>query len=235
LNDVCDAARDAVDRPGRPIPSGRVSRRMAATLAIGLLAGGLICCACLGMRTLVVGGSLVACVVGYDVMLKRTPLAPVLMGMCRGFNLMLGMSVGGGLLRSADIYAIGLMWLYVSAVTCFARYESAAGDRGRLRWAGAGALVAVVGLVGVQAFLEHSDGWQFLLVGVLLGQVAVPARRAMVSGTPADVQWAVKTFVLSIVLFDACLVFAARGPMMAALVAVLMVPSIALASRFRVT
>jgi len=33
LNDACDAELDAVERPKRPIPSGRVSRLTAATRA----------------------------------------------------------------------------------------------------------------------------------------------------------------------------------------------------------
>ena len=40
LNDVCDAELDAVERPERPIPSGRISRHAALRVGIGLLVGG---------------------------------------------------------------------------------------------------------------------------------------------------------------------------------------------------
>src|SRR4051794_18903735 len=41
LNDAFDAETDRLERPGRPIPSGRVGRTTAATLASGLLIAGL--------------------------------------------------------------------------------------------------------------------------------------------------------------------------------------------------
>ncbi|HEY0108067.1 MAG TPA: UbiA family prenyltransferase, partial [Fibrella sp.] len=41
LNDVFDAELDAVERPERAIPSGRVTLRQASTLGIGLLALGI--------------------------------------------------------------------------------------------------------------------------------------------------------------------------------------------------
>ena len=40
LNDVCDIEIDRVERPGRPLPSGRISLPIARTLAILLLFSG---------------------------------------------------------------------------------------------------------------------------------------------------------------------------------------------------
>src|SRR6266581_4496360 len=42
LNDVFDVELDRVERPGRPLPSGRVSIRFAKGLAVFLLAIGLV-------------------------------------------------------------------------------------------------------------------------------------------------------------------------------------------------
>src|ERR687889_847591 len=42
LNDVFDAELDAVERPGRPIPSGLVKKRNAAFLGGSLLLGGVL-------------------------------------------------------------------------------------------------------------------------------------------------------------------------------------------------
>src|SRR5258707_13721484 len=43
FNDVFDREVDALERPKRPIPSGRVSVRGAVTFGAGLLATGLVC------------------------------------------------------------------------------------------------------------------------------------------------------------------------------------------------
>src|SRR3990172_6167608 len=42
LNDVCDYEEDCRERPERPLPSGRITRRAAAWLGVGLLIAGLL-------------------------------------------------------------------------------------------------------------------------------------------------------------------------------------------------
>jgi len=51
LNDVFDAALDALERPERPIPSGRISRRAAAVFGTLLLLLGITAAACLSVST----------------------------------------------------------------------------------------------------------------------------------------------------------------------------------------
>lgn len=235
LNDVLDAARDAVQRPERPIPSGAISRKAAAVLAIALLTLGCALSASASDRAMRLGLVLAACIVLYDGILKGTFLAAPTMGACRAVNLLLGMSVVDAWNAPPNLYAAGLMWLYVTSLTFFARREAGHALRSQLRAATIGLSAAVVGLIGVQAFKTGADTWYLLLVGVLLGQVVVPARRALATGAAADIQQAVHVFVLCIVLFDACLVFASRGPLLAAPVLLLLVPTIALGRSFRVT
>ncbi len=235
LNDVLDAARDAVQRPRRPIPSGAVSRKAAAVLAIALLAIGCALSASVSDRAMWLGMALAAGIVLYDGILKRGFLAAPAMGACRALNLLLGMSVVDTWDAPVNLFAAGLMWLYVTSLTHFARHEAGHSSRARLRAGGIGLSVAVVGLIGVQAFLPETDTWYLLLVGVLLGQVVTPARRALATGAPAEIQHAVHVFVLSIVVLDACLVFASRGPLLAAPVLLLLVPTTALGRYFRVT
>ena len=149
LNDVCDARRDATLRPERPIPSGRLSRAAAARLAIVLLGGGLAAAACLSVRSASIAGALVASIVLYDAVLKTTPLAPGVMGLCRALNLVLGLSVVPIAVEPATLAPVALVWLYVASLTLFARRESVANGRAPLSVALVGVLLAVVG----QAFL----------------------------------------------------------------------------------
>jgi len=58
---------------------------------------------------------------------------------------------------------------------------------------------------------------------------------AVVDPKPASVQRAVKTFVISIILFDTCTVWAARGLGAGLVVAVLLLPTLWLGRVFRVT
>ncbi|MEX2285469.1 MAG: UbiA family prenyltransferase, partial [Planctomycetaceae bacterium] len=90
FNDFFDRARDARERPQRPIPSGRVSAGMAAVLASVLMVAGIFAAAAVALQSLYVALALALCVLAYDGLLKSTPLGPLAMGGCRFLNVMLG-------------------------------------------------------------------------------------------------------------------------------------------------
>ncbi len=99
LNDVFDAEVDARERPERPIPSGRISLRAATAVGWAMLTSGVLVAWLCGLissdwRPGAVAMLLAGCILLYDAVLKRTPLAPLAMGACRMLNVMLGMSLG---------------------------------------------------------------------------------------------------------------------------------------------
>src|SRR5262249_12786654 len=101
-NDFFDFEQDRGERPFRPIPSRRVTRRAAAWLGTVLLGAGLLFAAAAGWRgtawdrtPLLLGGILAAAILLYDGWLKRTGAGPLGMGTCRFLNVMLGLTVGG--------------------------------------------------------------------------------------------------------------------------------------------
>ncbi len=235
LNDVVDAQRDATERPSRPIPSGTVSRRGAVILAVALLLGGLGLCAPLHDAQRWLGSGLVVSIVLYDLVVKKTALAPAAMGTCRALNLLMGMSVVGTLTAAPNVIAAALIWLYVASVTHFAGTEAAHSSTMRLRIGTLGVVLASVGLIGVSAFLERPDMGFMLLVAVLLGRVAAGVIPALRTCAPNCVQQATEAFVQCLIIFDACLVFVARGPLAAAIVLALLLPTVLLSTRFRVT
>ncbi len=235
LNDVLDAAKDARERPHRPIPSGAVSRGAALVATIVLFAVGLWMCARAGPIALQVGALLVLAIVLYDVFLKKTVVAPGVMGMCRALNLLLGMSCVVPLGTVPNVFVALVMWVYVTGLTAFARNEAAESSRWKLRWSSRAIMAAVLSLALLWSILPDGHWAYLLLVGLLLGQVRVMARRAVTTCAPADVQRAVKSFVLMIIVLDACIVFAAAGPLKAGLVLCLLVPTIVLGKRLAMT
>jgi 4-hydroxybenzoate polyprenyltransferase len=90
-NDLCDLAEDRIERPGRPLPSGRISLRAARTVAwllmlLGLCFAALACWASLAVAVVLVGTIWV-----YNRYAKREPVfGPLMMGLCRGLSLLLG-------------------------------------------------------------------------------------------------------------------------------------------------
>jgi len=91
LNDAFDAAIDAVERPERPIPSGRVSRATVFVAGFFMLAAGIALVAYVDQARNgdAAGGAglaavaLAAAIVFYDWYHKANPLSPVVMGLCR--------------------------------------------------------------------------------------------------------------------------------------------------------
>ncbi|WP_433312918.1 SCO3242 family prenyltransferase [Micromonospora chersina] len=94
-NDWADRRLDAVERPERPIPSGRVRPATALGVAAGLTAAGLaVAGAAGGRRATAVAVPLAAAIWGYDLLAKNTAAGPAVMAACRGLDVLLGASVG---------------------------------------------------------------------------------------------------------------------------------------------
>jgi 4-hydroxybenzoate polyprenyltransferase len=129
LNDFFDAEVDAVERPERPIPSGRISRSTAGFVGWNLLAAGVLAswlAAWLSQRPVaaLIGALLAIAVVQYNSLLKNTWAGPVAMGWCRTLNVFLGASVAADLsdepLAWAFAFGVGV---YTVGLTYVARSE----------------------------------------------------------------------------------------------------------------
>ncbi|KLN35229.1 SCO3242 family prenyltransferase [Cellulosimicrobium cellulans] len=121
LNDYADRDLDAVERPERPIPSGRISEGRALRVAVGLTAAGVgLAAAGGGARALAVAVPLAASVWTYDTVAKEHAVGPVVMAACRGLDVLLGAGVGH--LRAALPAAAG-MAVHTAGVTFVSRGE----------------------------------------------------------------------------------------------------------------
>ncbi|WP_037852255.1 SCO3242 family prenyltransferase [Streptomyces sp. NRRL S-1824] len=96
LNDWADRDEDAIDRPHRPIPSGRITPGAALAAAGALTAAGLTLAARAGRPALMVATGLAATVWAYDLHLKHTPAGPAAMAGARALDLLLGATATAG-------------------------------------------------------------------------------------------------------------------------------------------
>ncbi len=236
LNDVFDYRIDLEERPGRPIPSGRVGLRFASILGLGLLALGLVLAALNGsIATLGVAAALVACVLGYDLGLKRTPIGPLVMGSCRGLNLLLGMSQDPGLGGRPGGIVVTSLVLFVAGITWISRSEVLSGRSGGVIVGsiveGLGGLGLLVGALLAQGFPGADAGRPIvpieglLVLATVLLIVARADARAIRTPRPESIQAAVKTGVLALVWLNVGLVASVRGPGPALAVAALWIPA----------
>ncbi|WP_435018895.1 UbiA family prenyltransferase [Tundrisphaera sp. TA3] len=235
LNDVFDHDIDLRERPERPLPSGQVSRGLAAAFGWGTLLLGILAAFGSGSATSgIVAAGLVACVLAYDGGMKRTPLGPQFMGACRGLSFLLGMSQAPDLGGPAGWLIAASLMVFVAGVTWISRSEVETGQTRGL----VGGLVlqnlAFAGLTAAFVMARASEitlavGLAVLtLVGLVVDRAGLRAYRDPV---PATFQKAVKTGVLSLVWIDVAAVMAARGPAYALAVALLWVPAFLIGRR----
>ncbi len=240
LNDVFDRDIDAAERPGRPIPSGRISLKAAQTLGWGLLGAGVAAAAVAsGMngnaRPAVIGVLLAVAIVAYNRVLKRLPMGPLGMGACRFLNVLLGMSL-------AEIPWLPVHWqvaagigVYIIGVTWFARTEAETSNRLPLILS-----VAVMGCgVALLATLRSAatgnelpeirlpENWNVFWAAIAL-VIGWRALRAIADPEPETVQAAVKSCLLGLIVLDAAVVVATHNPTYAVAVAALSVPMVVL-------
>ncbi|MFF6876146.1 SCO3242 family prenyltransferase [Streptomyces sp. NPDC012474] len=127
LNDWADRDVDAVERPHRPLPSGRVRPAAALTAACALTGAGLALAARAGRPALAVAAPLAVTVWAYDLGLKHTPAGPLTMGTARGLDLLLGAAATTGHARPA-LPSAALLGTHTLAVTTVSRQEAQGGS-----------------------------------------------------------------------------------------------------------
>ncbi|SCE98252.1 4-hydroxybenzoate polyprenyltransferase [Micromonospora coriariae] len=178
-NDWADRRLDAVERPERPIPSGRVAPAAAVGLAAGLTAAGLgLAAAVGGRRAAALAVPLAASIWGYDLLAKNTAAGPAVMAACRGLDVLLGAS-GGRLTRALP--AAATVAAHTWTVTALSRREVTGADAALpLRTLAGTALVAASAAapdgrarsVGIVAALPAIlSGWYAARYGAAQAQV----------------------------------------------------------------
>jgi 4-hydroxybenzoate polyprenyltransferase len=246
FNDVFDRKVDAIERPRRPIPSGRVSVGGAISFGAGLVAAGLVCSFAAGTGAAIVATLLTGFIFLYDSAAKSTIIGPVVMGACRFLNVMLGASLAphsAGTTNApwADVWALPQLHVaaglavYIAGVTWFARHEAGTSRKPQLAAAMGTINLGIAILIGfVMNWPEAPD--RRVRAALALGLVGLVINRrllvAVFDPVPAKVQAAIRTMLLSLIMLDASLVFFVQENSACALaVALLLIPA-TLLSRF---
>lgn len=213
LNDAADADLDRVERPERPIPSGRISRRGAVGVASALTVAGLAVAGLTGGRSsLAIAVPLAASVWTYDLVAKRGWTGPLVMGACRGLDVLLGAGRDGAVAAARPAL---VMAGHTASVTALSRGE-VHGTRPVVAIAASAATLAT-GAAAVRP--ERSVAGLVSLAAVL--RFLVPTLRAQVAAATDPAAPAVRTAtrrgILAMVPLQAALTARAGRPLDAAI------------------
>ncbi|MBT3191732.1 MAG: UbiA family prenyltransferase [Verrucomicrobia bacterium] len=123
-NDCADYTEDCRERPQRPLPSGRISRRQAAAVGAGLAVAGVGLAWLLGIHAGIVATALLLLVVAYNFGSRRIRLLGLFnMGGCRAGSVLLGAAAARSPVTwppivfaaaaGIGLYIVGVAWLAV--------------------------------------------------------------------------------------------------------------------------
>ncbi|WP_020605254.1 UbiA-like protein EboC [Spirosoma spitsbergense] len=234
FNDVFDAELDAIERPERPIPSGVVQKQTAVLLGIGLLFVGIAASFLVNQTAgfLAIGITVASLV--YDRFGKHHSwLGPVNMGLCRGLNLLLGVSI-------LPEEVIPWIWVgvvpiaYIAAITMISRGEVHGGSPVTLRVAGL-LYALVIGCVAALAQRQQQLGTALPFLLLFGYYIFPPLWRAVKDPVGRNIGLAVKAGVLSLIVMNAAWVAAFASFPLAFLVFCLLPLSRLMAKVFAVT
>lgn len=221
LNDVADVEEDRRERPFRPLPSGRISKTAAIIAGTLLMTVGLV----IGMMQLPIGWTwqqslplfaLPVLILLYNFVLKQTLLGPIVMGLCRGFNLLLGAMIVSdpGMIT---YLAAGVSTLYITGVTTIAFDETRALNKWR-RNLGLFAISFAPVLLAyfcISSFLfkgkpEYMDHADYYAIAVCV-MPAFVWTRALIQPLPANIGKAIKYSILGLIVLNSVLTFYTLG------------------------
>ncbi|RYE19065.1 MAG: polyprenyltransferase [Sphingobacteriales bacterium] len=234
FNDVFDAELDKVERPERAIPSGMISIVQASVLGTVLLFAGLASAAACGFIPAIVAIAITVFALQYNRLTKHHPFfGPFSMGVCRGLNLLLGISVSGGALNEWYFLMI-VPVLYIFSITMISRGEVHGGKVRNLYIAGA--LYGIVTcILTYYAFSYNRLTESAIFLVAFLYMIYTPLIKAIRNPIGPNIGPAVKGGVIALIMMDAAWAATFSTMYVALAIACLLPISIGLAKIFAVT
>lgn len=234
FNDVFDANLDKTERPERPIPSGLITKAEAIFLGLSLLCTGIILAFFVNSTAGFLSLSITASALAYDKWGKHLSLlGPINMGLCRGLNLLLGVSIIPSSIHSTWFVAL-VPIIYIASITMISRGEVHGGSKSTLYSASILYMVVLMSIFYLSV-LNGNLLYTFLFLIPFTWMIFKPLLTAIKEPIGKNIGRAVKAGVIALILMNAAWA-AAFGALYLALIIVILLPvSIKLGRIFAVT
>ncbi|WP_245704495.1 UbiA-like protein EboC [Daejeonella rubra] len=234
FNDVFDAELDKIERPERAIPSGAVKLNEAIFLGTFLLLTGIAAAFFLSVLSGILAALIAFFALLYNKYAKHHSfLGPLNMGLCRGLNLLLGISIIASSLN--EWYFLGIVPLiYIFSITMISQGEVHGSNRNKLYY---GAFLYLM-VISSMLYLSWARGQVLIALFFIIPfawMIFKPLFRAIKEPLGKNIGKAVKAGVISLILMDAAWAAVFGSPIAAICIAILLPVSLWLAKRFAVT
>jgi hypothetical protein len=235
FNDVFDAKLDKVERPERPLPSGRASKSGATILGISLLILGALAAFQVNPFSGKLAIIIAIAALNYDRIAKHNAfVGPLNMGLCRGLNLMLGMS--------AAYEAVYTTWficfipvLFIGAITMISRFEVSGGNKNMIMAGGVMFAIVILFIAGIVFFGQFNLVQSIPFLILFAGMVYTPLLKAFKDPSPKNIRASVRGGILSLIPMNAAIGAGFAGILYGFFILALLPLSVYLARKFAVT
>jgi 4-hydroxybenzoate polyprenyltransferase len=239
LNDLYDFDIDKKERPNRPLPSGKISRKSAITLVVVFSSMALILSLLISIPALLISSILFLAIFGYDKYLKNTPVGPFIVALARVLNILLGASVSiASIDTSMQIvtltYVLVITFVYVSLIGFMSRHEvHGFSDNAKLFLA-----PAIIGFVISSLIVFSFMGFfklESLIILSLFSAIMIFSFSRNYRRDPRRTQQIIQNMILSIIVLDSTFLTGIIGIELGLVVLTLTGPLLLLANKMYMT
>lgn len=240
LNDLYDFDIDKKERPNRPLPSGKISRRSAIVLVAIFSTLALILSLQVSFSTLVISSILFSVIFGYDKYLKNTHAGPFTIASARVMNILLGTSVS---LKSIDSFSdivtltfvLIITFVYVSLIGFISKYEVHGFSDNNTKLLLPPAIVAIVISSIILFSLMGFFKLESLIILLLFSFIMIISFSRIYRRDSRMTQQIVRNMILSIIVLDSTFLTGIIGIELGLVVLTLMAPLLVLAKKMYMT
>jgi 4-hydroxybenzoate polyprenyltransferase len=245
FNDYFDFEIDKKERPTRPLPSGKITKRKALTIAISSIIAANVLTLLINWTSFIIAVILTTIIIAYDYRLKHNTITgPITMGLARFFNIILGATpaIPTLLLSAASskmlLFIATLLFLYVIAISILSKKEVSGKTTNAIIISSLSivfvdiASIAFAGLIGIFRSAVFVNLALFSIVMIITFR---PILRGLDSLAPIQIRNIIKNMIISIIILDSVFVSGIIGLPYGFATLLLIIPSVLLARKLYLT
>jgi 4-hydroxybenzoate polyprenyltransferase len=245
FNDYFDIEIDKKERLTRPLPSGKITKRKALTIAISSMIAANVIALVINWTSFIIAIILTTIIIAYDYRLKHNNITgPIIMGLARSINVILGASPAlSTLLLSVTASKMLLfiaisLFLYVVAISILSKKEVSGKATNLIIISSLSivfvdiAAIAIAGLIGI---FQPAVFAFLVLFSVVMIITFRPILRGLDNLAPIDIRNIIKNMIISIIILDSVFVSGLIGLPYGFATLLLLVPSVLLSRKLYLT
>jgi 4-hydroxybenzoate polyprenyltransferase len=231
LNDYFDYGVDKMQRPTRPLPSGKIRRQFALILGLAFMFCANLVALFVGTQTILLTVIISSLILLYNVKIKNIALIGILvLCLIRVLNVYLGFTATGFSLNFALI-PIPLMFL-VASIGILGRVETESATSKTLILS---LIMIVLSVASLLIILSQNDEYYYLIFLSMFIALLTYSSVKFSQKNNIQIQNKITHHLLSIIFLDATIVAVFSGALYASIVASLFVPAYLLSKKIYLT